>query len=144
LPYLLDGAEQDAGALNLELDVLLLTPGLRQRGAAPHRVSSSNASHMYWTPAQMVAHHTSGGCDLRPGDLLGTGTISGPDVASCGSLLEATLGGRQPIVLPSGEQRRFLEDGDEVILRASAQRDGYAPIGFGECRAVILPAPALD
>ncbi len=144
MPYLLDGAEQDAGALNLELDALLLTPGLRQRGAAPHRVSSSNASHMYWTPAQMVAHHTSGGCDLRPGDLLGTGTISGPDVASCGSLLEATLGGRQPIVLPSGEQRRFLEDGDEVILRASAQRDGYAPIGFGECRAVILPAPALD
>jgi fumarylacetoacetase len=144
LPYLLDGADQDAGALNLELDVLLLTPGLRQRGLAPHRVSSSNARHMYWTPAQMVAHQTSGGCDLRPGDLLGTGTISGPDVASCGSLLEATLGGRQPIVLSSGEQRRFLEDGDEVIMRARAQRDGYAPIGFGDCRAVIQPALALD
>ncbi len=95
---------------------------------------------MYWTAAQMVAHHTSNGCNLQPGDLLGTGTISGPDAASCGSILEATLGGAEPVALASGEQRRFLEDGDEVIMRARARREAYAPIGFGECRARILPA----
>ncbi len=95
---------------------------------------------MYWTAAQMVAHHTSGGCDLRPGDLFGTGTISGPDEASCGSILEATMGGARPIALAGGETRRFLEDGDEVVLRARASRSGFAPIGFGECRAVIEPA----
>ena len=143
LPYLTDPADQAEGAFDLELDVSLLTPALRETSAAPHLLSTSNARHMYWTPAQMVAHHTSGGCDLRPGDLLGTGTISGPDRSSCGSLLEATLAGREPITLASGEQRRFLEDGDEIIMRVRARRDGFAPIGFGECRAVILPAPAL-
>ena len=98
---------------------------------------------MYWTAAQMVAHHTSGGCDLRPGDLLGTGTISGPGAGSCGSILETTLGGREPVELPTGEQRRFLEDGDEVLMQARARRDGFAPIGFGECRAVIQPARVM-
>jgi fumarylacetoacetase len=88
----------------------------------------------------MIAHHTSNGCNLRSGDLLGTGTISGPDVAASGSILELTNGGKEPVTLESGEQRRFLEDGDEVILRAHGRREGFAPIGLGECRAIILPA----
>ncbi|MCC2650002.1 MAG: fahA [Microvirga sp.] len=140
LPYLTDEADQREGALDLELEVLLLTPGLREKRLPPHRLAVSNARHMYWTVAQMVTHHTSNGCNLQPGDLLGTGTISGPDQTSCGSILEATLGGKSPVVIASGEERRFLEDGDEVILRARGRRDGFAPVGFGECRAVILPA----
>jgi fumarylacetoacetase len=140
LPYLMDEADQREGALDLELEVLLLTPGLQAKGLPPHRLALSNARHMYWTVAQMVTHHTSNGCNLQPGDLIGTGTISGPDRKSCGSILEATLGGKNPVVLASGEERRFLEDGDEVILRARGHREGYVPIGFGECRAVILPA----
>ncbi|GJD53933.1 hypothetical protein OPKNFCMD_6712 [Methylobacterium crusticola] len=142
LPYLLDEADQAGGAFDLQLDVLLVTPSLREAGLAPHRISASNTRHMYWTVAQMVAHHTCGGCNLRPGDLLGTGTISGPDRDACGSLVEATLGGREPLRLASGEERRFLEDGDEVILRARGVRDGFASIGFGECRAVVLGAVA--
>jgi fumarylacetoacetase len=140
MPYLLDEADQAEGGLDLELEVLLLTPGLRDKGLPPHRLGLSNARNMYWTVAQMVTHHTCNGCNLQPGDLLGTGTISGPDQVSCGSLLEATLGGKNPIVLASGEERRFLEDGDEVILRARGRREGFAPIGFGECRATILPS----
>ena len=95
---------------------------------------------MYWTVAQMIAHHSCNGCNLRPGDLLGTGTLSSPTEDGFGSLLEITQGGRKPIELASGETRRFLENGDEVILRARARRDGVAPIGFGECRATVLPA----
>jgi fumarylacetoacetase len=140
LPYLLDEADQREGGLDLELEVLLLTPGLRNKGLPPHRLALSNAKNMYWTVAQMVTHHTCNGCNLQPGDLFGTGTISGPDEASCGSILEATLGGKNPVVLASGEERRFLEDRDEVILRARGRRAGFAPIGFGECRATILPA----
>ena len=98
---------------------------------------------MYWTVAQLIAHHTSGGCNLRPGDLLGSGTISGPTADGYGSLLEMTNGGRDPITLPTGETRTFLQDGDEVILRARASRPGAAPIGFGECRAVVQPAPVI-
>ena len=139
LHYLLDEADQREGGLDLELEVLLLTRGLRDKGLPPHRLSLSNTKNMYWTVAQMVAHHTCNGCNLQPGDFLGTGTISGPDKESCGSILEATLGGKNPIVLASGEERRFLEDGDEVILRARGRRDGFASIGFGECRATILP-----
>ena len=90
----------------------------------------------------MVAHHTIGGCNLRPGDLMGTGAISGPGRDACGSMMEATLGGEEPIRLGNGEERRFLEDGDEVVLRARAVRDGFAPVGFGECRGVVLPAPS--
>ena len=93
------------------------------------------------TAAQMVAHHASNGCDLRPGDLLGTGTLSAPGEEGCGSLLEATRGGEAPVRLASGEERRFLEDGDEVLLRARAKREGFAAIGFGECRGAVLPAP---
>ena len=140
LPYLLDEADQRAGAFDLKLEVLLATARMREQGLPPHRVSLSNTRHMYWTVAQMIAHHTSNGCNLQPGDLLGSGTISAPDPTGFGSLLETTRGGREPLVLPSGESRRFLEDGDEVTLRLRARRDGAAPIGFGECRATILPA----
>lgn len=140
LPYLHDEDDQASGALDLALDVFIVTEAMRREGLEPHRLARSNARHMYWTVAQMLAHHTSNGCNLLPGDLLGSGTISGPDKTSRGSLLEATEGGRAPIRLPSGEERRFLEDGDEIVLKAQARREGFAPIGFGECRAAVLPA----
>jgi fumarylacetoacetase len=138
LPYLLDEADQRMGALDLELEVLLLTRAMRARGMAPHRLSLGTALDLYWTPAQLLAHHTSNGCNLNPGDLFGTGTISSPTPEGCGSLLEITQGGREPVRLPFGETRRFLEDGDEVILRAWARQEGYVPIGFGACRGTIV------
>ena len=144
LPYLLDDADQRAGALEIELEVLLLTERMRAAGSSPHRLSLGSTRHLYWTVAQLVAHHASNGCSLRPGDLLGSGTISAPVPDGYGSLLEITRGGREPVALPNGETRRFLEDGDEVILRARARRDGFAPIGFGECRAVVLPAASME
>ena len=141
LPYLLDDADQQAGALDLELEVLLLTARMREQGTAPHRLSIGTSLNMYWTAAQVLTHHASNGCNLNPGDLLGSGTISAPTPDGYGSLLEITRGGKEAITVPSGETRRFLEDGDEVILRARARRAGYASIGFGECRGRILPAP---
>ena len=142
LPYLFDPTDQAEGALDVELEVLLLTSQMREARIPAYRLSLSNAKHMYWTPAQMVAHHASGGCNLQPGDLLGTGTISAPDASGCGSLLETTKGGTEPIHLASGEVRRFLEDGDEIMMTARCHREGFASIGFGYCRAQILPAPA--
>ncbi|HEY0206343.1 MAG TPA: fumarylacetoacetase [Acetobacteraceae bacterium] len=140
LPYLHDPVDQAVGALDLELEVLLTTRAMKKQGLAPHRLSIGSSLALYWTPAQLVAHHASGGCNLNAGDLFGTGTISTATTDGCGSLLEITAGGRAPITLPSGEERRFLEDGDEVVLRARAKRTGAAPIGFGECRGVVLPA----
>jgi fumarylacetoacetase len=142
LPYLLDDADQQAGALDLELEVLLFTADMRSQGLAPHRLSLGSTLSMYWTPAQMLTHHASNGCNLNPGDLMGTGTLSAPTQDGYGSLLEITQGGGQPITLPTGESRRFLEDGDEIILRARARRDGCTPIGFGECRGVVVPTTA--
>ena len=144
LPHLLDAADQEAGALAIALDVFLLTPMMRAAGATPFLLARSNTCHLYWTVAQMLAHHASNGCNLSPGDLFGSGTISGPTPESYGSLLEITEGGRKPLALPAGETRRFLEDGDEVIFRAHAAREGFVGIGFGECRGVILPAPELS
>jgi len=140
LPYLRDAGDQAVGALDIEVEVLLITAAMRKQGLAPHRLSIGSALSLYWTPAQLLAHHASGGCNLNPGDLFGTGTISAPTSDGCGSLLEITQGGRSPITLPSGEERRFLEDGDEVILCARARRDGAAPIGFGSCRGVVVAA----
>ena len=114
---------------------------MRAQGLAPYRLSCGPASNMYWTVAQIVAHHASNGCNLNPGDLLGTGTISAPTPDGFGSLFELTRNGAAPLTLPNGETRTFLETGDEVILSASARRDGFVPIGFGACRAQILPAP---
>ncbi|AYF87799.1 MULTISPECIES: fumarylacetoacetase [unclassified Pseudomonas] len=140
LPYLLDEADQAKGAFDIELEVLILTAAMREQGLAPHRLALSNTQNMYWTVAQMVAHHSVGGCKLQAGDLFGSGTLSGPQPEAFGSLLESTFGGKQAISLPNGEQRTFLEDGDEVILRARCQREGYPSIGFGECRGVLLAA----
>jgi fumarylacetoacetase len=140
LPYLWDEADQQGGALNLELEVLLLTQAMRERGMTPYRLSLGNALDLYWTPAQLLTHHGSNGCNLNAGDLLGTGTISSPKPEGHGSLLEITRGGTEPVALASGERRGFLEDGDEVVLRARARREGFIPIGFGECRATVVPA----
>jgi len=103
----------------------------------PVRLSRSNSSSMYWTLAQMLAHHTSNGCPMRAGDLIGSGTVSGPEKENRGCLLELTWGGKDPLTLPTGETRRFLEDGDEVILRGWCEGHGARRIGLGECRGVI-------
>jgi fumarylacetoacetase len=140
LDYLWDEADQHHGAYDIGLEVHLMTAGLAEQGSAPERLSHSNAGDLYWTAAQLVAHHASGGCNLQPGDLLGSGTISGPNADGAGSLIELSRGGSQPLVLASGETRRFLEDGDEVILAAACRREGFAAIGFGTCRGVVVPA----
>jgi len=140
LPYLWDDTDQRQGAFNIELEALMLTEGLRAKKLAPHRLALSNTNHLYWTTAQMVAHHASGGCNLNPGDLFGTGTISGPTREGYGSLGEISEGGLEPFALASGETRSFLEDGDEIILRAHARREGFVSIGFGESRGQITPA----
>ncbi|MGA9640823.1 MAG: fumarylacetoacetase [Terriglobales bacterium] len=145
LPYLLDAADQEHGGLNLTLEVSLLTARMREAGLAAAPLSRSNFRDLYWTIAQMLTHHASNGCNLLPGDLLASGTVSGPDLAGAeksarGCLLELTTRGANPIALPNGEQRKFLEDGDEVIFRGFCQRDGFRRIGLGECRGTILPA----
>lgn len=140
LPYLFDAADQAEGALDIAFEVLLLTPAMRAAGAAPHRLSAAGGDMLYWTVAQMVAHHTSNGCNLRPGDLFGSGTLSGTERGTEGCLLEMTRGGREPVALPNGETRRYLQDGDEVIFRAQCRRPGRATIGFGECRGRVVPA----
>ena len=144
LPYLNDPADQRGGGLDISLEVLLSTPRMRARGDAPQRLSRGNTRDLYWTLAQMLAHHSSGGCNLRPGDLLGTGTVSGPAPDSRGCLLELTDGGKAPITLPSGETRRFLEDGDEVILRGRCAREGCRSIGLGECRGTVTSAQRME
>jgi fumarylacetoacetase len=113
---------------------------MRLASYKPHRLAKSNFRHAYWTIAQMLAHHTIGGCNLRTGDLLGTGTISGPGEAEGGSMLELSHGGRQPIALPNGETRTFLLDGDTVTLKAYCEREGARRIGFGECVGTVRPA----
>jgi fumarylacetoacetase len=135
LPYLVD-PEQAVG-LGVTLEVFIQSEAMRAANIAPHRLSLGNASALYWTPAQMLAHHTCGGCNLRSGDLFGSGTISGTEPGSFGSLLEITEGGKRPVRLPSGEERRFLEDGDDIILRGTCMREGFASIGFGECRGRV-------
>ncbi len=140
LPHLLDSGDQHYGGLSIRLDAELRTAHMRERSMPAHRLSRSDTATLYWTAAQMVAHHTSNGCALDTADLLGSGTVSGPAEDALGSLLEITHGGAQPVVLPSGEERRFLEDGDELCLRGFCEAPGRARIGFGECRATLLPA----
>lgn len=140
LPYLFDKRDQDGGAFDIELEVLLLTEAMREQNLPAHRLTLSNTRYMYWTVAQMVAHHSVNGCQLQAGDLFGSGTLSGPENGQFGSLLEITEGGKKPIELASGEVRKFLEDGDEIILRARCARDGHASIGFGECRGTVIAA----
>ena len=140
LPYLFDRTDQTTGAFDIALELYLATPAMEKMQLPPHRLTASNARHLYWTVAQLVAHHSCGGCNLRPGDLFGTGTVSGPEPEGLGSLLEISSAGRRAVDLPSGEARRFLEDGDTVILRAHCRREGFVSIGFGECRGTIMPA----
>ncbi|MDO7840780.1 fumarylacetoacetase [Sphingomonas immobilis] len=142
LPYLLDSEDQARGALAIDLEVSLTTAHMRASGLDPHRLSTGSASNMYWTIAQMVTHHSSNGCDLQPGDLLGTGTISAPDPGGYGSLMELSRGGAMPIALPGDETRTFLEDGDEIILTARAMAPGRVALGFGHAKARILPSRA--
>jgi fumarylacetoacetase len=138
LPYLYSSKNAEAGAVAATVEVYLSSARMREAGVAPLRLSRGNAADLYWTPAQLLAHHTSSGCNLRPGDLLATGTISGAAKESRGCLLELTWRGAEPLVLPTGETRKFLEDGDEVIMRGHCEREGAVRIGFGECRGMVL------
>lgn len=141
LPYLQDAADQASGNLQIALDAHLCTAQMRQRGLPPQRLSRSNAATLYWTFAQMVAHHTSNGSSLDTGDLLGSGTISGATPDALGSLLEITAGGARPLQIEStGEQRTFLQDGDALSLSGRCAREGFVPIGFGTCVGVLAPA----
>ncbi|RIV82470.1 fumarylacetoacetase [Aurantiacibacter zhengii] len=137
LDYLFDERDQATGAFGITMEVFIATEKMRQDGDEPHRLSTGPMTAMYWTAAQLVAHHSVGGCNLRSGDLLGTGTLTSGDEGGEGSLIELTEGGKKSITLPNGETRTFLEDGDEVIITAFAEKDGFARIGLGECRAVI-------
>ncbi len=141
LPYLQSQANAAQGAIGIQLEVWLQTPALRDAGSPGECISrSSFADAAYWTVAQMVAHHTVGGCALRPGDLFGSGTLSGPKPEQAGSLLELTQGGKQPITLSNGETRNFLQDGDTLSLRGFCEKPGAARIGFGPCVGTVLPA----
>ena len=140
LAYLDDAANRAHGVLDIQLEVAIETAAQRAHGKRPSRVSGTSFRHQYWTVAQMVTQHAMGGCNLQSGDLLGTGTISGPTPAEAGAIIEQTRGGREPITLDGGETRAFLHDGDAVILRGWCEKAGAARIGFGECRGEVLPA----
>ena len=141
LPYLSSAANLAGGSFELTLEVALQTAAMRAAGLPHERLARSQFSEAaYWTPAQLITHHSSNGCNLVSADLLGTGTLSGPQPGQGGSMLELSLGGRQPITLSNGERRSFLEDGDSVRLRAHCEREGARRIGFGECEGTVLPA----
>ena len=142
LSYLDDELEREHGALAVELEVTLSTEMMRRAGLSPHVLSRGSASSaMYWSAGQIVAHHASNGCNLQPGDLIGTGTLSTDSGSGLGSLLEISQGGKQPLTLESGETRSFLEDDDEVTLRAWCEAEGAVRIGFGECVGRVATAP---
>lgn len=140
LPYLFSANNEAHGGFDLQLEVLLRTQQMRTQNIAPLKLSHGNFKEMYWTFAQMLTHHASNGCNLRTGDLIASGTVSGPTKDARGCLLELTWRGTEPIALPTGETRTFLQDGDEVVLRGFCEREGFRRIGFGECRGVVLPA----
>jgi fumarylacetoacetase len=140
LPYLDGERNRSSGGVDVVVEVLLGTARMREEGKAAVRVSQARLADLYWTLAQMFTHHTSNGCNLRPGDLFASGTISGPTRESRGCLLELTWRGADPLVLPNKETRKFLDDGDEVILRAFCEQPGKIRIGFGECRGIIIPS----
>ncbi|HEU5296553.1 MAG TPA: fumarylacetoacetase [Burkholderiaceae bacterium] len=142
LPYLDSPQVRECGAFDVALEIWLQTESMRKAGSGGDRISRSNfADAAYWTVAQLVTHHTINGCSLNSGDLFGSGTLSGPNIAQqAGSLLELTEGGKRPLTLSSGEQRTFVQDGDAVTLRGRCERAGFRSIGFGACRATVLPA----
>jgi fumarylacetoacetase len=140
LPYLDSDKLRQSGAFDIALEVWIETAAMRVKGLGLHQLSASNFHHAYWSVSQMVAHHTVNGCNLCPGDLLGSGTQSGPKPEEAGALIELTQGGKHAIALPDGESRTFLEDGDRVIFKGFCQREGAARIGFGEVSGTLLPA----
>jgi fumarylacetoacetase len=141
LPYLDSAANQQAGGVDIVVDAFLRSRQMRERRCDPLHLSTNRLRDMYWTPAQMLTHHASNGCNLRTGDLLGSGTVSGPTDDEVGSLLELTRQGSRPLTLPTGESRTFLEDGDEVIFHGYCAREGRVRIGLGECSGVLVGAP---
>ena len=140
LPYLSSERNEKWGGLDIKMSVAVASAKMRSAGIKPHVIGEANFKDMYWTIFQMLAHHTSGGCNTRPGDLMGSGTVSGAETETYGSLQEVSKAGRKTFELPSGETRTFLEDGDEVVMTAYCSSGSYTRIGFGECRAVIEPA----
>ena len=138
LPYLRSEKEKDEGGIDLTIEVYLRSILMREGHMRPHLVSRASLGDMYWTPAQMLTHHASNGCNLQPGDLFASGTVSGPEPASQGCMLELTRRGAEPITLPTGEERKFLHDGDEVIMRGVLEREGAARIGMGECAGRVV------
>jgi fumarylacetoacetase len=143
LPYLDSEANCLRGLLDIQLQVDLITPRMRAESQSAATICRTSYRHAYWTVAQMVTHHTVNGCNLQPGDLLGTGTLSGPTLEEAGALIELTQGGRNPVRLPNGEQRVYLEDGDSVELRGWCEGRGAARIGFGKCIGTVLPATSI-
>ena len=143
LPYLDSAALRSEGAFDIQLEVLIETALMREQRSAPHRICLTSYRHAYWTISQLVAHHTVNGCNLQPGDLLGTGTLSGPTESEAGALIELTHGGKLPITLPNGESRAFLADGDSITLRAHCEKPGAPRVGFGACTGTVLPALPL-
>ena len=140
LPYLADIQNEKFGGIDINLEVFIQTPKMRDENIEPHLLSKSNMKDLYWTIGQMLTHHASNGCNLQTGDLIATGTISGKEKSERGSMLELSWRGTEPIELPSGETRRFLEDGDEIIMKGYCEREGFRRIGFGECRGRIILA----
>lgn len=140
LDYLSDDNNRKFGGLDINLEVYIQTEKMRNENIEPHKISRSNTKDLYWTIGQMLTHHASNGCNLQTGDLMATGTVSGKEKSERGCLLEMTWRGTEPIDLASGEQRRFLEDGDEIIMKGFCEREGFRRIGLGECRGRILPA----
>ncbi|MEM0516245.1 fumarylacetoacetase [Pseudoalteromonas sp. YIC-827] len=140
LEYLESTKNREQGALDIQMDVAVETEKMRAEGTPAAKLSQSSFKHSYWTVAQMVAHHTVNGCNFNAGDMLGSGTQSGPEHEEAGSLLELSRGGKESLDLGNGESRKFLEDGDTVIMRGWCEKQGFARIGFGECRATVLPA----
>ncbi len=141
LPYLYSEKDQARGGIAIALEMHLRSAQMKQKKMPPLRLSRGSSQDSYWTVAQLVAHHSSNGCNLQPGDLLGSGTLSGATPQALGSLMELTHAGKAPLTLPSGETRAFLADGDEVIQRGRCEKNGAAPIGFGEAAGVVCPAP---
>ena len=140
LPYLANEKNEKFGGLDIKLDVYIHTKKMRNDGDEPHLLSRSNLKDLYWTIGQMLTHHASNGCNLQVGDLMATGTMSGKEDSERGCLLEMTKRGAEPVELPNGETRKFLEDYDEIIMKGFCEREGFRRIGFGECRGVVLPA----
>ncbi|MEC7490445.1 MAG: fumarylacetoacetase [Pseudomonadota bacterium] len=137
LSYLSSDDNSATGGFDINIEVLITSEKMRREGVTAQTLALTNMRYLYWTICQMLTHHTSNGCNLRPGDMMGTGTISGPDESALGSILETTRRGTEPVTLPTGEERRFLGDGDELVMHAWCEGEGVRRIGFGDCRAVI-------